>query len=223
MAAAIAFDNIKVRGMKFDHLSDEDAVVELRTRLLQGSVRFGDFKLSSGQSSDVYVDAKLTTCSARAMPLVGQVFLWKIKTMNWRPTAVGGLTIGADPIAFAIARESLRLTDEPINAFIVRKEPKKHGMQRFIEGCEETGGLNVVIVDDVCSTGDSTAKAILQARESGMNVLGAVCLVDREMGAAEQLREKFGCQLESIFKLSELRANNDRPVSATAVFEPASR
>ncbi len=144
------------------------------------------------------------------MPLVGRAFLRKMQTRNWLPDAVGGLTLGADPIAFAIARESVD-AGRPIDAFVIRKEPKKHGMQRYIEGLEPPEGRNVVILDDVCSTGGSTAQAIERAQASGMRVLGAVCLVDRQMGAAELLAEKFGCILESIFTLSDLREAGDQP------------
>jgi orotate phosphoribosyltransferase len=181
---------------------------DLRAILKDRSVRFGDFQLSSGDTSDVYVDAKLTTCFAKAMPLIGRVFIERMSRRNWSPKAVGGLTVGADPIAISIARESLN-HGNPIDAFIVRKQAKKHGMQRFIEGVEDAGGMDVVIIDDVCTRGESTAKAITTAREAGMNVLGAVCLVDREMGASELLSQDCGLVLESIFKLSEFRAENE--------------
>jgi orotate phosphoribosyltransferase len=184
---------------------------ERRTRLkailLRGSVRFGEFKLVSGETSDIYVDAKLTTCSAVAMPLIGKVFIEKMQSRGWFPEAVGGLTVGADPIAFAIAMGSLVSgASQKIDAFIVRKEPKKHGMQRFIEGVEDAHGKKVVIIDDVCSTGGSTAQAVQKAKDAGMEVLGAICLVDRDMGARELLARDFGCTLEWIFQLSELRA-----------------
>jgi len=116
------------------------------------------------------------------------------------------LTVGADPIAFSIARESFAGFGQPINAFIVRKEPKKHGMERFIEGLEDTNGLPVVIIDDVCTQGKSTGEAIEKARAAGMDVLGAICLVDRREGAIELLASKYQCRLESIFTLSELLA-----------------
>lgn len=176
----------------------------LRDILLRNSVRFGSFTLASHQTSDIYVDAKLTTCSPEAVGLVGRVFLRKMQARGWVPDAIGGLTLGADPIAIAIARESFD-AGQPIRAFIVRKEPKKHGMMRFIEGLEETSGLRAVIIDDVCTTGGSTAQAIDRAREAKMDILGAICLVDREMGATDLLSRKYGCALESVFKLSELR------------------
>jgi orotate phosphoribosyltransferase len=147
------------------------------------------------------------------MPLIGRAFLRKLHGREWLPDAVGGLTLGADPIAFSIARERVE-TAQLINAFIVRKEPKKHGMQRYIEGLDQTEELRVVIIDDVCSKGGSTVQAIEQAKVAGMHVLGALCLVDREMGAAELLDRRFGCPMDSIFKLSDLRTRPDEPHSA---------
>src|SRR5438552_18522184 len=119
----------------------------LNEMLRRKSVRFGAVNLASGGESNVYVDGKLTTCSPEAMPLIGRAFLSKMRDRGWSPGAVGGLTVGADPIAFAIARESLE-TDRRIGAFIVRKEPKKHGLQKYIEGLEETAGCEVVVIDD---------------------------------------------------------------------------
>lgn len=194
------------------HANAADELSQLQSLLRDRSVRFGNFKLSAGDDSSVYVDAKLTTCTPVAMPLIGRAFLRKIQGRNWQPKAVGGLTVGADPIAFAIARESLA-TDRQIGAFIVRKEPKKHGMQRFIEGIENTQGLPVVIIDDVCTKGASTAQAIEKAKGAGMVVLGALCLVDRQQGAAELLDKKFGLVLDSIFTLEKLIA--ERPALDT--------
>ncbi len=182
-----------------------DELSSLKKLLLAKSVRFGEFTLVSGQKSSVYVDCKLTTYTAEAMPLVGRAILRKIQECGWRPDAVGGLTLGADPIAFAVARESIEQAARPIPAFVIRKEPKKHGMQRYVEGLDETNGLRVVIIDDVCTTGGSTAQAILGGQASGMQILGAVCLVDREMGAGEMLEREFGCALASVFRLSDLK------------------
>ena len=200
------------------NLEDAAELSRLKNILRKRSVRFGVFTLASGGTSDVYVDCKLTTCSAEAMPLIGRAFLRKIHSRGWLPEAVGGLTLGADPIAYATARESLEM-GPPINAFIVRKEPKKHGMQRYIEGLEQTEGRRVVIIDDVCTKGGSTAQAIEQAKAAGMNVLGALCLVDREMGATELLDRRFGCLLDSIFKLTDLRTENDEPRTASHLVE----
>ena len=176
---------------------------QLKALLRQNSVRFGQFKLVSGQTSDVYVDAKLTTCRAAAMPLIGRLFLRKIEERGWKPAAVGGLTLGADPIAMAIAHESSARA-RPIDAFVVRKEPKKHGTMKFVEGLTELNGTPVVIIDDVCTTGGSTVTAIENARAAGLRILGAICLVDREMGAAQNI-EALECPFDAIFTLTELK------------------
>lgn len=178
----------------------------LREILSKKSVQFGSFTLVSGQKSDVYVDCKLTTCDPRAMPMIGRLFLAKMDEKGWSPDAVGGLTLGADPIAFAIARESTeRQAHRPIDAFIVRKERKPHGMQKLVEGIAQPEGRRVVILDDVCTKGESTATAIRNAKSVGMEILGAVCLIDREAGASELLSTEFGVELASIFKLSDFR------------------
>ena len=177
----------------------------LKTMLKRNSVRFGNFTLVSGEKSDVYIDGKLTTYTPEAMPLVGRLFLSKMSERGWRPEAIGGLTVGADPIAFAIARESLAEA-KPIRAFVIRKEPKKHGMERFIEGLDDANGLSVVVIDDVCTKGGSTLQAIEKAKQAGMRILGAMCLVDREMGARELLEGQHGYPFDSIFKLSDLRS-----------------
>ena len=179
-------------------------LAELREILTRKSVKFGSFTLASGQTSDVYVDCRPTTCDPKAMRLIGLLFLQKMEEQGWFPDAVGGLTMGADPIAFAIARESV---DRPpiVDCFIVRKERKQHGMQKLVEGLESTEGRRVVIIDDVCTKGESTAIAIRSAREAGMKILGAICLIDRQAGATELLRDEFGLELLSIFKLSDFR------------------
>lgn len=193
---------------------DELSLLEI---LRRKSVRFGRFTLVSGQESDIYVDGKLTTCCAEAMPLVGGAFLRKMQHHGWVPEAAGGLTLGADPIAFAIARESFSAIGRHVDAFVVRKKPKKHGMQRYIEGLDETEGRNVVIIDDVCTTGGSTAQAIEKALASGMRILGALCLVDRQMGASELLKEKFACELDCIFTLDDVRDQDGGRSAAGAV------
>lgn len=179
-------------------------LAELREILAKKSVRFGAFQLTSGQTSDVYVDCKPTTYNPKAMPLIGRLFLRKMEEKMWFPDAVGGLTMGADPIAFAIARESIDRT-APIECFVVRKERKPHGMQKLVEGLDSTEGRRVVIIDDVCTKGASTATAIRNAKSAGMEILGAMCLIDREAGASELLRSEFGVDLASIFKLSDFR------------------
>ena len=181
----------------------------LKDLLVRKSLTFGDIKLSSGGTSKVYVDGKLTTCLAQAMPLVGRAFLHKMEEEGWTPDAVGGLTLGADPIAIAIARESLA-TSSAINAFIVRKAAKEHGKHRLIEGIENPEGRRVVIIDDVCTKGGSTAQAIEAAQKNSMKVLGAICLVDRQEGAAEFLQREFNLHLASILTLADLLAHKEQ-------------
>lgn len=185
------------------NMSSFDDREKLKEILLRRSVRTGQFKLVSGRTSSVYVDGKLTTLAAEALPLIGRLFLNKMEERGWNAQAIGGLSVGADPIAIAVARESLG-RGRPIDAFLVRKEVKKHGTQKFIEGIEQTQDLPVVVVDDVCTTGGSTADAIIKAKEAGMQVLGAICLVDRETGAQALLKTQFDCAFDWIFTLSEL-------------------
>ena len=182
-----------------------DDLTRLKDMLRRKSVRFGDFTLASGAKSDVYVDCKPTTCDPHAMPVIGRLFLRRFEEKGWKPEAIGGPTIGAEPLAFAIARESLE-TGTPLYAFIVRKERKAHGMQKIVEGLEPLEGRKVVILEDVCTTGESTAVAMENAQSVGLKILGAMCLLDREMGAASLLQSRFGCQLESIFKLADFRS-----------------
>lgn len=192
--------------------------IQLRDLLRRYSVRYGDFVLASGQRSTVYVDAKLTTCRAVAMPLVGRLFLAKIRERGWRPAAIGGLTMGADPIVLAVAHESAQ-TGTPVDCFLVRKEPKKHGRQKFLEGLEGDEALDVVVVDDVCTTGDSTVKAIERSREAGFRVLGAICLVDREMGARDAMA-KLECPFDRIFTLRDV-TEEAQPGAVRAADRPA--
>ncbi|HLX82339.1 MAG TPA: orotate phosphoribosyltransferase [Terriglobales bacterium] len=147
---------------------------ELLEMLATKSFRLGEFKLSSGGTSDYYIDCRTTTLDARGAQLVGQVFLDEISKQGWKADAVGGLTMGADPIVVAVA-----VTSGTLNGFLVRKAEKQHGTGRRIEGFSEKGA-RVVIVDDVCTTGSSTIQAIEAAREFGFEVVGAMCLVERQ-------------------------------------------
>ena len=186
-------------------LDPAQELAQLRDLLCRKSLQLGEFTLVSGEKSNVYVDSKLTTYSAAALPLIGRVFLRKFQQRGWTPEAAGGLTLGADPIALAIARESTE-AGRAIDAFTVRKTAKDHGTGRGIEGLAVTAGLKVVILDDVCTKGGSTAQAVEKALAAGMKMLGAVCLVDRGQGAAEMLEQRFGIALEHIFTLEELLA-----------------
>lgn len=147
---------------------------ELLRLLATKSFRLGDFKLSSGGRSDYYIDCRTTTLDARGAQLTGQVFLEEIQRRGWRADAIGGLTMGADPIVVAVA-----VTSGKMSGFLVRKAEKQHGTGRRIEGFGEKGA-RVIIVDDVCTTGASTVEAIAAAREFGFEIVGAMCLVERE-------------------------------------------
>ncbi|MGB8009822.1 MAG: orotate phosphoribosyltransferase [Terriglobales bacterium] len=147
---------------------------ELLELLARKSFRLGEFKLSSGGTSDYYIDCRTTTLDARGAQLVGQVFLDEMRGQGWHADAIGGLTMGADPIVVAVA-----VTSGTLHGFLVRKAEKKHGTGQRIEGFRGKEA-RVVIVDDVCSTGSSTVQAIEAAREFGFKVVGVMCLVERE-------------------------------------------
>jgi len=150
---------------------------QLLELLATNSFRLREFTLSSGGKSDYYIDCRTTTLHARGAELTGRVFLDLIQQHGWQPQAVGGLTMGADPIVVATSVISSQ-EGAPIHGFLVRKAEKAHGMGRRVEGFQEKGA-RVVIVDDVCTTGGSTIQAIEAAREFGFNIAGVACLVER--------------------------------------------
>jgi orotate phosphoribosyltransferase len=160
----------------------------LRRLLLERSVRRGDFVLSSGQHSSYYIDCRLTTMSAEGMVLIGRMGWETIRLMGWRPRAVGGLTMGADPVAYAIAAAS-RGTELEMDGFSVRKEAKGHGTGRLIEGNFRAGD-SVVVIEDVITTGGSAERAVRAVRAEGGKVLGVLAVVDREEGGKGVLEEQ---------------------------------
>ena len=171
--------------------------------LLQShSVLRGDFVLASGKRSNVYVDARLTTLRAEAMPLIGRAILDRALARDWRIDVVGGLTMGADPVVSAVARESLALK-KPIDGFLVRKQAKGHGAGKYVEGLGDPAGRRALIVEDTCTTGGSAIQAIERARDYGLDVVAAACLVDREQGGSEAL-DAVGVEFEAIYTLTEL-------------------
>src|SRR6266496_6416795 len=157
---------------------------ELLRLLATKSFRLGEFKLASGRTSDYYVDCRTTTLDARGAKLTGEVLLEEIQTRGWNVQAIGGLTMGADPLAVAVA-----VVSGNIHAFLVRKAGKQHGTGQRIEGFREKGAP-VVIVDDVCTTGSSTIQAIEAAREFGFEVVGVMCMVEREDAGGRRDVEK---------------------------------
>jgi len=174
---------------------------ELLRLLAAKSFRLGEFKLSSGASSDYYVDCRTTTLDAKGSRLTGQVFLEEIRARGWRPKAIGGLTMGADPIVAAVA-----VTSGELHGFLVRKAEKEHGTGQRIEGFQEKGA-RVVIVDDVCTTGASTLQAIEAAREFGFQIAGVMCLVERQEAGGRSSVEKAAAPAPfvSIFTAKEVR------------------
>ena len=183
--------------------SPRSALLDLLATL---SFRLGDFTLASGQHSDYYIDCRVTTLHAEGGRLAGVLMLDLIREHLPAAQAIGGLTMGADPLVSNIAsasaweladyREFLELDPdedhgpEPalVHGFLVRKAEKAHGTGRRIEGFLQPGA-GVVIVDDVCTTGGSTIAAIEATREAGMNVVGVLCLVDREQGGRDRIEE----------------------------------
>jgi len=179
---------------------------ELVRLLAEKSFRLGQFKLSSGGTSDYYIDCRTTTLHARGAKLTGQVFLEEIQQRNWNPEAIGGLTMGADPIVVAVA-----VVSGNIDGFLVRKADKQHGTGQRIEGFREKGA-RVVIVDDVCTTGGSTVQAIEAAREFGFEVVAVMCLVEREeaQGRANVEQAARGAPFVSIFTANNVREQHKK-------------
>src|SRR6516162_6702375 len=155
-----------------------DARTNLLKTLAGKSFRLGNFKLSSGGTSDYYIDCRLTTLDAAGAVATGEAVLGEIRTRGWQADAIGGLTMGADPIVVATSVISAQQRT-PINGFLVRKAEKTHGTGQRIEGFHEKGAW-VVIVDDVCTTGASTIQAIEAAQEFGFEISGVLCLVERQ-------------------------------------------
>lgn len=178
--------------------------------LARKSFRLGEFKLSSGATSDYYIDCRTTTLDARGSQLVGRVFLETIREQGWDPRAIGGLTMGADPIVVAVA-----VTSGMLHGFLVRKSEKQHGTGQRIEGFRDAGAP-VVIVDDVCTTGASTIDAIEAARAYGFEVVGAMCLIERQDARGRPNVEKAAAPAPfvSIFTANDVRKEHLSPNSA---------
>lgn len=168
-------------------------LAELVRRL---SVVFGKVTLSSGNEADYYVDLRRATLHHQAAPLIGR--LMRELTVDWDYAAVGGLTMGADPVACAV----LHAPGRPIDAFVVRKAVKSHGMQRLVEG-SDVNGQRVLVVEDTSTTGGSALTAVQALREAGATVVGVATVVDRATGAAEAIEAK-GVPYRSILGLADL-------------------
>ncbi|GFO53897.1 orotate phosphoribosyltransferase [Geomonas sp. Red276] len=176
----------------------------LKKIIIELSYEKRNVTLASGRQSDFYFDGKQTTLHPEGGYLTGKLFYEAVKDVEGLE-GVGGLTLGADPIATATSVVSF-LEGKPVPAFIIRKEPKGHGTGAWLEGRKNfKPGSRVVIVEDVVTSGGSSMKAIKRAEEEGLKVLGVVTLVDREEGGRENI-EKEGYWLKAIFTKSEILA-----------------
>ena len=184
------------------------------------SFKLGDFTLASGQKSDYYIDCRTTTLHAEGGRLAGLLLYDLIRQHFPQAEAVGGLTMGADPLVSNTASASAwhfhqhnhrsphdnELDKELVHGFLVRKAEKTHGTGRRLEGFHRPGA-HVVIVDDVCTTGGSTITAIEATKESGMNVIGVLCLVDREQGGRANIEAAAPhAPFYSLFTANDVRA-----------------
>lgn len=184
---------------------------QLRQLLLEKSVRTGEFTLASGKKSDLYVDCRVTSFDAQGARLIGESGWALVRDhltgKGLSAAAIGGMTLGADPIALAIGMESARQQpDRFLQVFTVRKEAKEYGAGRRIEG-NFSSGDPVVVVDDVVTTGGSTLRAIDAIEAEGGKVLFAFVLVDREEGGRQALEER-GVEVVSLFTRAELLADS---------------
>ena len=175
--------------------------------LANRSAKRGDFVLASGRRSNLYIDCRLTAMSPEGQLLIGRVGLSALSEAGWTADSVGGLTLGADPISYAIAHASAlqheaNLNRKMVRAFTVRKEPKQHGTGKLVEGPFASGD-RVVVIEDVITTGGSALKAVESIRAAGGNILGVLALVDREEGGREAL-EAAGLTVHSLAKASEI-------------------
>jgi len=176
---------------------------KLRDLLVRCSVRLGDFTLASGAKSDYYIDARLTTMSAEGQRLVGLVGYDAIRASGLEPTHVGGLTLGADPVAYAIAHTSA-LAGEPIDGFTVRKRAKDHGTGQRIEGGLSVAG-RALMIEDTMTTGKSTLQAVEAVRAHGTDIVGVLTVVNRSK-TAEKFYADMVLTLISLFTGAELLA-----------------
>jgi len=187
---------------------------ELLKTLAVKSFRLGHFKLSSGETSDYYIDCRLTTLDAQGAVATGGAVLDAIEQSGWKVAAIGGLTMGADPIVVATSVISAQ-QGRPINGFLVRKAEKTHGTGQRIEGFREKGAP-VVIVDDVCTTGASTVQAIEAARDFGFIIAGVLCLVERQEagGRANVEAAAAPARFVALFTANDVRAEHLKGASA---------
>jgi orotate phosphoribosyltransferase len=190
--------------MSMDH--PESARTALLSLLAERSVRRGTFTLASGRVSSFYVDARLTTMSPEGLSLIGPLGLHTLRSLGWTVDSVGGLTLGADPIAYAIcyaaALDQSTSGRLALRAFTVRKEAKSHGTGKLVEGPFRRGD-RVCVIEDTITTGASALRAVQAVRDAGGIVSGVLALVDREEGGRETI-EQAGLPVQSLALISEL-------------------
>ena len=175
----------------------------LVTLLAERSARRGRFTLASGKQSDFYIDARLTTMSPEGLSIIGSLALSTLRESGWKVDAVGGLTLGADPISYAISYASAA-SGHPLRAFTVRKEPKAHGTGKLLEGPIREGD-RVAVIEDVITTGGSALRAIEAVRSAKASVVGVLALVDREEGGRQAI-EKAGVSVISLVTVNQIIA-----------------
>lgn len=182
-------------------MTEHDRLLEL---LATHSVRRGQFTLASGRQSTLYIDARLTTMSPEGLSVIGPLGITALAGSGWDVQAVGGLTLGADPVAYAISYASATLP-RPLRAFTVRKQAKEHGTAKLIEGPFRSGD-RVAVIEDVITTGGSALKAIQAVRDAGGVVAGVLALVDREEGGREAI-ETTGIPVLVMARASDILAH----------------
>jgi orotate phosphoribosyltransferase len=186
---------------------DRTSLLEI---LREHSLQMGDFTLSSGRKASYYLDCRVTTLHPRGAFLTARLLLRAIRENRIEAEAIGGMTLGADPIAAAVAVVS-GLEDSPLPGFIVRKEAKGHGAKRQIEGWKGAAGSRVILVDDVCTSGGSILEAGDKVEAAGYRVVAAMCVVDREEGGGEAVRARY--PFYPVFSVQELLPEGSRRVT----------
>ena len=181
-----------------DAMTERQRLIKL---LAERSMKTGRFTLASGKISDLYIDARITTMSPEGLALIGPLAIEMFKTAAWELDAIGGLTLGADPISYSISYAS-NLAPPLLRAFTIRKEAKSHGTGKLIEGAFQEGD-RVVIVEDVVTTAHSALRAIDAVKDGRGHIVGVFALVDREEGGREAI-EKAGYKLISVTQRREL-------------------
>jgi orotate phosphoribosyltransferase len=181
-------------------MTDYSALIAL---LAERSAKHGQFTLASGRQSNFYIDARLTTMSPEGLAIIGPLALSALRETGWNVDSVGGLTLGADPISYAISYASAA-SDHPLRAFTVRKEPKAHGTGKLLEGPFREGD-RVAVIEDVITTGGSALRAIEAVRSAKGSVAGVLALVDRGEGGRQAI-EQAGVAVMSLVTADQIIA-----------------